>query len=703
MTFLNPAILFGLIAASIPIVLHFLNLRKLKRVEFSTLAFLKELQKTKIKRIKLKQWLLLLLRIAIIIFLVMAFARPTVKSLTVGNSSAAKTTAVIIIDNTFSMSVVTGNGSYLNRAKQIAKNLLSNFQEGDEIVLLSIGSLSQETIQPTTNHRQLTKQIDELEISEVSRTLNESIVKAAQVLYQSNNYNKEIYLLTDLQKGRIYNSSNELSNLSSILNSNVRLYLIDLSEKESVNLGVEEIKPNNQIFEKGKTVSFDIRVKNYSDQSVNNSVASLFVNGKRSAQQSVSLAPGESKIIPFETTLLDTGLVEIYAELEDDDILQDNKRFFSVYVPDRISVLFLTDNRDDAKFVKYAIDDPTKQKVTITENSLSQVSSLNLKNYDAVVVIGSERNTDWRNLFSYAESGGGLILMPSSQSTLSNFQKICMALNISTPVSAVGKINSQDSPALFDKINYQDPLFADLFENNKQLQIESPEIYYYFKIVPGGSGKNIISMFDGSSFLSEYKSGAGKVFLFNSSLNLSWNNFPLKGFFAPLINRLVLYSSSKLKEQNTFYAGQNIIADISNHSISQIKAEKPDGENEYVNSDSLTNQNYFTYTKTDEAGTYKFYSSNKLLYYISVNHDPKESVTDKADFSEFEDYLKQIGFEGKSFSLSPNDDFTKVIYQSRFGTELWKYFLIAVLLLAITESLVARNTKKDLSSIGNQE
>ncbi len=700
MTFLNPAILFGLIAASIPIVLHFLNLRKLKRVEFSTLAFLKELQKTKIKRIKFKQWLLLLLRIAIIILLVMAFARPTVKTITVVNSSAAKTTAVIIIDNTFSMSVVTGNGSYLNHAKQIAKNLLSNFQDGDEIVLLGVGNLSNELVQPTTNNKQLAKQIDELEISSVSRTLNEAIVKAAQVLYQSNNFNKEIYLLTDLQKGRVYNSSNELSNLSSIFNNNVRLYLINLSEKEPVNLGIEEIKPNNQIFEKGKTVSFDVTVKNYSEQSVNNSVASLFVNGKRSAQQSLNLSAGESKIIPFETTLLDTGLVEIYAELEDDDILHDNKRFFSVYVPDKISVLFLTDNRDDARFVKYAIDDPTKQKVRITENSLSQVLSLNLKNYDAVIVIGSEQNSDWKNLFGYAESGGGLILVPGTQSTLSNFQKLCIALNISLPVRAVGKINSQDSPALFDKINYQDPLFADLFENNKQQQVESPEIYYYFKIVPGSNGKNIISMSDGSSFLSEYKLGAGKVFLFNSSLNLSWNNFPLKGFFAPLINRLVLYSSSKFKEQNTFYTGQNITADISNHSISQIKVEKPRGENEYVNSDSLTNQNYFTYTKTDETGIYKFFSSNKLLDYISVNHDPKESVTNKADFSEFEDYLKQISFEGKSYSLSPNDDFTKAIYQSRFGTELWKYFLIAVLLLAIAESLVARNTKKDLSSIG---
>jgi len=54
MVFLNPTILFGLLAASIPVILHFLNLRKIKKVEFSTLTFLKELQKTKIKKIKFK-------------------------------------------------------------------------------------------------------------------------------------------------------------------------------------------------------------------------------------------------------------------------------------------------------------------------------------------------------------------------------------------------------------------------------------------------------------------------------------------------------------------------------------------------------------------------------------------------------------------------------------------------------------------------
>jgi hypothetical protein len=698
MTFLNPAILFGLLAASIPIVLHFLNLRKLKKIEFSTLAFLKELQKTKIKRIKLKQWLLLLLRIAIIIFLVMAFARPTVKNFSVGNSSSAKTTAVIIIDNTFSMSVVTENGSYLNQTKRIAKNLLNNFQDSDEIILFGVGNLSDEAAQSTTNNKQLTKQIDELEISLVSKTLNESVVKAAQVLYQSKNFNKEVYLLTDFQKGRIYNSPKELADLSRMIDEPTRIFLVDVGGKETVNLGIEELIPNNQIFEIGKTISLSTRVKNYSTQSISNSVASLFVNGRRSAQQSLNLAGGEVKEISFETTLADTGLVDITAELEDDEILQDNKRYFSVYVPDKISLLILTDLKDDAKFIKLAVEDPLK-KISVTTNITSQLPSLNLKNYDAVILIGSEKNSDWKNLVDYVNRGGKVIIMPGSQSTLPNIQKLCEAINIPPPTNSIGKINSQESPVQFEKIDFQNPFFADLFENKKQPQIESPGIYYYFKTFPGGKGKSIISMFDNSAFLSEYKVGKGKMFLFNSAPVLSWNDFPLKGFFAPLINKLILYSASKTKEQNNYLAGQEIIADISNHSVSQIVIRKPGGVKEFVNADSLSNKNFLSYSNTDETGTYKYYSGNKLLDYISINHDPRESNPERSSDSDFEDYLKQIGFEGKLILLSPNDDFSKIIYQSRFGTELWKYLLMLVLLLAIVESIVARSSRKDLTNV----
>ena len=80
MTFLNPFVLFGLAAAAIPILLHLLNLRKLKTIDFSTLRFLKELQKTSIRKLKAQQIILLILRTLIVIFSVLAFSRPTIKS-----------------------------------------------------------------------------------------------------------------------------------------------------------------------------------------------------------------------------------------------------------------------------------------------------------------------------------------------------------------------------------------------------------------------------------------------------------------------------------------------------------------------------------------------------------------------------------------------------------------------------------------------
>ena len=159
----------------------------------------------------------------------------------------------------------------------------------------------------------------------------------------------------------------------------------------------------------------------------------------------------------------------------------------------------------------------------------------------------------------------------------------------------------------------------------------------------------------------------------------------------------------KIKNESSTLAGEELPVNISNKKFSLIKVVKPGGLIEYVNSDSLSNKNYFFYTKTDETGTYKFYSGSNLLDYFYVNHDPRESVTEHSSVPEFKDYLKQIEFEGKFFDVSPNDDFSKIIYQARFGTELWKYFLIIVLVLAIIESLIARSSKKDLAGIEKQE
>lgn len=79
MNFLNSTILAGLVAAFAPLIIHLLNRQKVRTVQFSSLRFLRDLQKTKMRRLKLRQALLLIIRTLIVVFLVLAFARPTIK------------------------------------------------------------------------------------------------------------------------------------------------------------------------------------------------------------------------------------------------------------------------------------------------------------------------------------------------------------------------------------------------------------------------------------------------------------------------------------------------------------------------------------------------------------------------------------------------------------------------------------------------
>ena len=701
MIFLNPAVLFGLLAASIPVLIHLLNLRKLKRIEFSTLAFLKELQKNKIRKIKLKQWLLLALRVLIIFFLVTAFARPTLKGVAIGGTtSAAKTTAVFILDNTPSMSVVDAKGSYFNQAKATIKELLNQLQEGDEAALLLVSDQNNNDVKTTTNLSDFQKQVDAVKISDASGMLNTAIVKAAKILSNSQNFNKEIYILSDFQQGRLAEKGS-LSNLSQLLNEKVRLYTFDYSGKAVYNIGIDDIKLNTQIFEKNKPVSFNITVTNYSSQAASSLVVSLFLNGERNAQQSVSLNPGESKILTMDAIVNATGYIDAFAEIEDDEIMQDNRRYINFYIPKEIPVIIFTDNEADSKFIDLALKATDNTgTLQIAEKNLNQVASVNLSQYDVVFIIGSQNLISGLDrLNSYITNGGSLFLMPGSNSTLSNFQKITNGLNIPSPISAVGKINSDANPVKFDKVDFNHPIFRDLYSNKGEKNIESPEVYYHFKINTAGKGESIISLMDGSSFLSEFKSGKGKIFVLNTAPILSWSNFPLKSIFAPLINKSVYYLASKNRTDDQTLAGNSVLIDLRNNTSPQIKIVRPDNSEDYINLQDQANSNYIEYKKTGLTGNYKVYSGNNIIDEFSVNADPMESVTKYLTIKDFENYLKGIDFKGKFINVSKNEDPAKIVLQSRFGSELWRYFILLAIILAIVEMAIARNAKKELVGV----
>jgi hypothetical protein len=204
MTFLNPAILWGLTAVSIPILIHIFNLRRTKKIEFSTLMFLKEIHQTRYKKIKLKQLLILLCRIAFVISLVLAFARPFASGYLGAAGEMPHSSILFLLDDSFSMQERETQGSSFDNAKNKLIETLGIMGENDELYFSPVSKLgmpSQKVLY--TDPGQLKDSVMNARISDVTRDINSIIYYANRILENSSNPYREIFFFTDGQKSTL--------------------------------------------------------------------------------------------------------------------------------------------------------------------------------------------------------------------------------------------------------------------------------------------------------------------------------------------------------------------------------------------------------------------------------------------------------------------------------------------------------------------
>jgi len=692
MVFLNPAILIGLFAASIPILIHILNFRKLKKIEFSTLTFLKELQKSKIKKIKIKQWLLLLLRTLLILFLVLAFARPTLESTSiVSTNSAAKSSTVFLLDDSFSMLAFTDDGSNYNRSNLIIKNIISEMQNGDEFYFI----LDNGSIRRTLDVQKAVKILEESKLSESKFNLSNSLNIAAELLEKSQNINKQIFLFSDFQENIFENKTDTVS--SSIIQSDIKLYTFKISSDKIINNSVSDLKLENSIIELNKPLSFKAIVHNHSDVVQNNLIASLFINNKRVAQQNISINKNEFETVRFETTLENAGLMRVYVQIDEDDIQTDNKSFASFFVPKNIKVLLLYDTQSEIKFIDAALSTlSNSSRIEVTKKESKYFSSVNENDFDLIILVGGKNLVDINKLKNSIAEGNKLIFFPSEKTSVTQLKTLENQIEFPSVQKIITTDISKNDYAQFDFIDLEHPLFRNLFSNEQKNKIDSPNFYKYIKFATSNNIKPIIRFNDNSVFLGEYNFGKGKVIFFNSAANLTWNNFPIKSLFAPLSNRLITYLTSSNNNPKAYLINENIPILLNNISNPQLKVNSPTQE-EFINLEE-NYSNVFNYKKTSSSGNYEFYNKNNLLTFASVNVDPNESIINSKSDDDLINYFSKL-FKNNFVLLNPEEDYISKIKEARFGSELWKLFLVIALLFAIAEMIVSRSTKKDLVNL----
>lgn len=722
MTFLNPLALFGLLAAAIPILLHLFNLRKLRTIEFSTLAFLKELQKTRIRRLKLRQLLLLILRTLLIIFIVLAFARPTLRGSLIGTlGTHAKTSAVFITDDSYSMTVSDERGELIKQAKQAANNTIRLFKEGDEVFLLRLSTLSSASSAKegaTRDFALLKKDIDETKPSAIRRSIEDGLRIAARLLGDTRNFNKEVYVFSDFQQGVLGNDENKQRAQEKLFPPEVHFFLVPVGKRAVHNFGVESIAIPSSIFELDKPFTVQARIGNYSGSDVQDHVVSVFLNGTRVAERSIDLPKQSSVPIEFSVAANTVGYVEGFVELEDDDFQYDNRRYFVLQIPERIQVLLVGTARD-VQYPRLALatrTSTTESALVLDDVTPDRLGSVEIKRADVIVLCTSEgfSSAQISELSAFTKSGGGIALFPSTQLDPGAFNThVAAGLNV---LSLAG-IDRSASPRAesesfveFDNVELQHPLFEGMFESqSNQLpkkpstqgttvgrKVESPRIRASARYALTPQSNSIITLTNGAPFLAEQMVGTGRVLLYAVPATTDWSDFPRKGLFVPLMHRSILYLARQQARGDEALPGSEVVIRSNASTTSSWTIRNPEKFDVVAAPTLQAFQQIFRFASTDQLGLYTIFAKNLPIQKFVVNLDSRESQTRKATPAELETLSKQVGIESGSVrEVKQIEDLDRTVLESRFGVELWKYLLMLAVMVAVIELLVARTTKRE--------
>jgi hypothetical protein len=705
MTFLSSAILFGLVAAAIPIIIHFLTRQKAKTILFSSLRFLKLLEDQQIKRLRVKQILLLIIRTLIILFIILAFARPTMKGqLFSGIGTSAETSAVIILDNSLSLGIRSSGELLYDKAKKAAYDLAPVFNFGDEVYSIYATTGTPSLYENARfSFETVSKIINKSRLSQNSTDLISALLSAKEILENNENACKEIYLISDLQKTGV-KEIKEIS-LPLIKKNNIKLFVISVNQDNINNLVITNVQSANQIIEKGKVFEVQAVVKNAGKEQVRNSMVQLVVEGKRMGQTTVSLQPGESQTVSFKILPSKTGLLHGYVLLEDDDLFYDNRRFFTFFVPEQVKVLLVGDQEKDVRFLQLGLN-PSQNNSTqilVDFKGPAQVDFNTLKNYQ-VLLLSNVSRVDGALLSAidnFTANGGGLIIFPGNNVDLRHYNEgLNKKLTLPLFTETVGQIGSKQFNLSLGKIDFSHPIFSGVFEADKK-QIESPLFFFLTKVKTLPTHDRIMEYSNGGPFLIEARGKKSRTMIFTSAVDPEWSDLYLRGIFVPLIYRCVVYLANNIEKQaKDNFINDELFADlIGVKNYENFYIQTPDKNKIKIIPQFVQGSLKVAFKGTRSAGIYSLYQEKELVHQWAVNTDPEESNISAIDIKRF----KEIVGDCKIISYDKSSTLKTEIETTRYGTEFWKFFIVVVLILLILEMILAREPKNKTDGVRREK
>jgi hypothetical protein len=687
MNFLFPSFLWGLLAVSVPIAIHFFNFRRTKRVYFTNVAFLKAVETQTSSFRKIKHWLILAARVLAVACLVLAFAQPFLPGKSELGISRQGVTSMYL-DNSYSMQNEENTKRYLDIATGRLGNLLAVFRNATSLQLLTNDFSAPEQALATAD--KVRDRLTTIGLSHTPRTLSEVYRRQQNLMSRHATAGQnQLFWFSDFQKSTV----GDFSKIN--VDSTNRLFLVPVQGTVEKNVFVDSVWLNTPFIRELQNNILFVKVSNSGTEVAENTVVKLYLDETQVSTASVDVPANGSANAQFNFSIKGRGYKKGRITFDDFPVTFDNEYYFVLNASPVINIVHLYGQLSGGRYIENVFQNDS---LFLTKSfSVQNVDVGQLRTADLVVLEGVEQPSGSLRtaLEEFVKKGGSLAIIPPTNPAASAYGPFLTSLR----VSGLQPREGTPQPLPLNVPDRGSPFFSDVFEESvrQETNVSMPSASPTWQW--GGSGSTLLSLRNGQPYLSQSSVGRGKLYLFAAPLAAAYGNVAQHALFVPVMYKLAALS---VRAQRTAYSFDEdnlaiTVSDPNPNAVYKLRRDKTElipvqrlNGTELIL--ELPKSNQLSADQSVDAGYYELVNEGKIEQLLALNHDNAESKLDYYTPDEL-----RAAFSGQKnvevFDKINDSAFAREFENQNLGTSLWRYFLIAALVFLLIEILLIRLMK----------
>jgi hypothetical protein len=542
MTFLAPLFFVALAGLAIPVLLHLTQREKKQIVHFPSLMFVRRIPYQSVRRRKIQNWLLLLVRVAALALIILAFARPFIDRAGVTAAGASAREVVILLDTSYSM----GFGDRWARAQSAARDAIAGLTPSDRGSVVLFGSAAEIQLRSTAERSRLQAAVDAAAPGASATRFAPALKVAGSILAESSLPRREVVLISDFQRGGWRGEE------GARLPEGATLTPVAIQgPAEQANLSVTGVTLARTVFSDQQRVVVTAGVVNRTERPVSGTSVTLEVGGLPVGTRSVNVEPGGSASVVFDPFTVAARNTQAAVRLAPDALAADNTFSFVVSPTEPMHVTVV--DRGSAAAGLYltrvlSIGDAPRFEAVVRQPDA--VSDDDLRRSAVVILNDVEVGTPLaRRLARYVEQGGGLFVATGPRARWPE-DVDALPASIGAPVD-----RTRGDAARVGALEYGHPVFEP-FRAPRSGTFSAIPVFGYRNLVAAKDAQ-VLARFDaGTPAVLDRSLGRGRVLMWATTLDLSWSDFPTKPVFLPLIHQTVRYLAGYTQPEPWLTVGQ---------------------------------------------------------------------------------------------------------------------------------------------------